>query len=27
MHNPCVRCPWTNSDTCRTCPLSSEVKV
>jgi hypothetical protein len=22
QHNPCAVCPWTNSDTCRTCALS-----
>ena len=25
--HPCTACPWTNSDTCRTCPLSGEVKA
>jgi len=23
MKNPCATCPWTNSDTCRTCPLNA----
>lgn len=22
--HPCANCPWTNSDTCRTCPLNKE---